>query len=173
MKPTRILALAPVLFALTLARGAGATSSFPAAIQSNLALAHPPACALCHTTGDSGGRGTVNTPFGTTIRGRGLVAYDEAGLKSALAAMAAEKTDSDQDCVPDIDELKQGSDPNTANGSGMKCAGPAAPQGDTPQYGCGAHVSPLVPTSTGAFPFAAALAAAIALLRRRSRGAGR
>lgn len=168
----RIFALTVVLFGVTVVRGAGATSTFPAAIQTDLALAHPPACALCHTTGDSGGRGTVNTPFGTTIRGRGLVAYDEAGLKSALAAMIAEKTDSDRDCVSDIDELKQGSDPNTPNGPGMMCAGPAAPQGDTPQYGCGAHVTPLVPTSTGAFPFAVALAA-IARLRRRGRSPAR
>ena len=42
---------------------------------------------------------------------RGLVAQNLASLDTALDALAAEHTDSDGDGVPDIDELRTGSDP--------------------------------------------------------------
>ncbi len=129
---------------LTLAGPARATANFPAAIQSDLALTGAPACALCHTTGNSGGFGTVNTPFGKSVRAHGLVAFDEAKLKSALDAMAADHTDSDADCVDDIGELKQGTDPNTATPAAGCDAGTASTFGaspEEPRYGCGAHVA--------------------------------
>ena len=48
---------------------AHAVPSFPAESSvASLAFASAPACALCHTTGSAGGKGTVNTPFGKSVR---------------------------------------------------------------------------------------------------------
>jgi hypothetical protein len=145
MAPFARIVLLPLASAcaVTLAAPAGATANFPTAIQADLSLASAPPCALCHTTGDSGGRGTVNTPFGVSVRGHGLVAFDETALKTALDAMAADHTDSDSDCVDDIDELKQGSDPNTATpAAGCDAGGGGATAAPLqPRYGCGAHVA--------------------------------
>ena len=146
-----------VFFALLLANPASATPNFPGAIQADLGLSAPPPCADCHTTGDVGGLGTVNTPFGTTMRSRGLVAYDEASLKNALLALQAEGKDSDGDGVPDITELQAGTDPNNAPGT----------ESSVPAYGCGAQVSP-----GRALPDASVLllaAGVIIWLRRRAR----
>ncbi|MGZ3479278.1 MAG: thrombospondin type 3 repeat-containing protein [Myxococcaceae bacterium] len=94
---------------------ARASSNYPAEIRAHLGLNYTPDCTLCHSV-PSGGYGTVTTPFGTSMRARGLVAQNIQSLDTALDALAAEKTDSDGDGVPDIDELKTGTDPNTAGG---------------------------------------------------------
>jgi hypothetical protein len=136
---------------------AHATAGFPGEIQSHLALAAQPSqsCSLCHTTGSAGGKGTVNTPFGVSVRGHGAVANDNAALDSALDGMAKDSTDSDGDKVPDITELKNGTDPNvndvtvTVNDAGVAViqeGGTGATGGSTdapppPEYGCAvAHV---------------------------------
>ena len=112
------------------------SSIFPPEIRAHLSLSYTPACTLCHNT-PSGGFGTVTTPFGQSMRARGLVAQNLGSLDTALDALAAEHTDSDGDGVGDIDELKAGSDPNVAGG------GSATP----PTYGCfdvsGQPASPL------------------------------
>jgi hypothetical protein len=117
---------------------AHATAGFPEEIQSHLSLASPPDCSLCHTDGSTGGKGTVNTPFGKAIRAHGLVAYDTSGLDSALDAEAKDGTDSDGDGIPDITELKAGTDPNVSNGdAGSSGGSPAATTAvEPPQYGC-------------------------------------
>lgn len=126
MKTTPILLAVALTFGLTFAlpRTAHATPSFPDVIASHLALAEAPACSLCHAGQPA--RGTVTTPFGTTARSRGLVAYDEASLRLALDAIAGAKKDSDGDGAADIDELKSGEDPNGAFGD----------DAPVPEYGC-------------------------------------
>jgi thrombospondin type 3 repeat protein len=104
---------------------AHASSIFPPEVRTHLALSYTPACTLCHNT-PSGGFGTVTTPFGKSMIARGLVAQNLQSLDTALDALAAEKKDSDGDGVPDIDELKAGTDPNVAGG------GTYPP----PSYGC-------------------------------------
>ena len=141
-----VVVVVAAAFVVTVASRAKATTNFPVAIQTDLALGSAPACALCHTTGNSGGFGTVNTPFGTNARAHGLVAFDEAKLKAALDSMATDHTDSDADCVDDIDELKQGTDPNTANAAVGCDAGPGSPSSasatsERPRYGCGAQMA--------------------------------
>jgi len=96
----------------TVATRASATPNFPPAIEQDLGLSYMPDCSLCHTDGDQGGLGTVNTPFGVNMRARGLVAYDTTSLQTALDEMASEQVDSAGDCLDDIDELKAGNDPN-------------------------------------------------------------
>lgn len=110
-----------VLFLVT--RRAAATPDFPGVVAEHLQLATTPGCELCHA--GTQGRGTVTTPFGVSMRSRGAQAYDNDSIKTALDALAAENTDSDGDGVPDIQELKEGTDPN---GSGTETI--------KPEYGC-------------------------------------
>lgn len=140
----------PALFVVSLcALPALASSPFPDVIKTHLSLSAPPAasCTLCHTNGNTG-FGTVNTPFGKSLRGKGAVATDEAKLKTALDGLASAMTDSDGDGTDDITELKAGRDPNVADGStdggtgggaggGGGSSGPGALK-----YGCGASVVP-------------------------------
>jgi hypothetical protein len=115
-----------LLLVTLLAAGlARASSIYPGEIKSYLGLSYTPDCSLCHANGQTG-YGTVTTPFGTSMRARGLTAQNVASLHTALDALAAEKTDSDGDGVPDIDELKAGTNPNSAGG------GVVPP----PTYGC-------------------------------------
>jgi hypothetical protein len=118
----RRLVLAFALLAGGLAR---ASSVYPPEVRAHLSLSYTPACTLCHNT-PSGGIGTVTTPFGKSMMARGLVAQNIASLDTALDALAAEKTDSDHDGVPDIDELKAQTDPNVAGGGAVT----------PPSYGC-------------------------------------
>ena len=116
-----------VLLAVAVLAGglAHASSIYPPEVHSHLALSYTPDCSLCHANGQTG-FGTVTTPFGKSMRARGLVAQNIASLDTALDALAAEKTDSDGDGTPDIDELKAGTDPNVAGGSAVP----------PPSYGC-------------------------------------
>ena len=88
----------------------------------------------------------------------GLAPFDEAALKSALAAMESEKVDSDGDGVTDIAELKAGTDPNVGK------AGTPAPL--RPEYGC--TISRIRPRSGGT-PFALLFLAALPGFFRRTR----
>ena len=97
------------------ASAAHATSNFPSAIRTKLALTYDPPCARCHLNGVTG-RGTVTTPFGKAMMARGLVASDEAALNVALDRMVADKVDSDNNGETDIDALKAGHDPNNGTG---------------------------------------------------------
>jgi hypothetical protein len=60
------------------------------------------------------------------MRQRRLTAHDEGSLKTALAALAGEHTDSDGDGAADLDELRTGDDPNRAPGEELL----------VPDYGC-------------------------------------
>jgi hypothetical protein len=144
------------------ARTALASANYPSAVQAHLALSSQPSCALCHLNGTTG-IGTVNTPFGVSMRARGLVFQNVASLNTALDALAAEGTDSDGDGVGDIQELKNGTDPNVAGGSGGSTL--------TPKYGCGGGdlTQPMNPASVGgAVSFFALALAAVVNRRRRS-----
>jgi MYXO-CTERM domain-containing protein len=131
---------------------ASATSNFPGAIRTKLALTYDPQCALCHTNGITG-RGTVTTPFGKAMLARGLVASDETALNTALDKMVADKVDSDLDGTTDIDELKAGTDPN---GNSISVA-----------YGCNASGS----TDASAVVLGLAVGGLLLASRRRRRAA--
>ena len=145
---------------LLLAFPAWASDTYPAAIQAKLSLAAPPpeSCALCHNNGITG-FGTVNTPFGRSMRTRGLVSQEVVSLNAALDALAAANVDSDRDGVTDVAELMAGTNPNI-NGSGTGGGfggGGGSKVVPPPRYGCGAEVVPGL----------AFLAALLPLLRRR------
>ncbi len=136
-----------------------ATPSFPSIIEKELTASSAPECAVCHVDGRVG-RGTVNTPFGVAMRARGLVAFDEASLASALKAMASDRVDSNGDGKLDVDALKQGESPNGAAEEGTEV------DPITPTYGCVGQVAPF-----GAPGFAMTLPVllGLALVARRRR----
>ena len=145
------LVLATALLAGCLAH---ASSIYPPEIRVHLGLSYTPDCSVCHANGQTG-FGTVTTPFGTSMRSRGLVSQNLASLDTALDALDAERTDSDHDGVPDIDEFKAGSDPNVAGGGSIP----------PPSYGC------FDVTGQSASPLALLLPVALALLLLRARRA--
>lgn len=181
LRPLRLAAAAfASVCALLVARVASATPNFPVAVQSDLGLAAPPDCSLCHTDGDVGGRGTANQPFAVHLRERGLVAFDTSALKSALEAIAAEKIDSDGDCTDDVDELKAGTSPNTADPGGCDGGAPATPSAIAagPSYGCAVAAAGAGGRPGGTIALALALVFGLALgyalsRRRRFAAAGR
>ena len=129
-----VLGALGVLLVVSYARAAGASSSYPAYLKDQLRLPATPDCTLCHRD-DNGGTGTVVTPFGQSMMGFGLRGSDTASLSAALAADDTRDWDSDGDGVPDIEELKEGKDPND---------GPvqAAQQLVNPEHGCSAGRAP-------------------------------
>jgi hypothetical protein len=144
---------------------AHATPNFPDRIASELGLGDPPPCSVCHS--GPPGPGNASTPFASAMRSRGLAAYDEASLVTALTALRAARTDSDRDGIPDVDELLAGGDPNRG-------AATAEQGGDDvePEYGCAA-----APTFGDAsrglgtvVSSSAIVLAGAAVLRRRRRG---
>lgn len=156
------LALAAFTTALLAGGAARATQGFPDEIHAHLALSYTPACTICHQT-PAGGNGTATQPFAVSMKARGLVPNDNGSLDTALDALAAEKRDSDGDGVPDIDELKAGTDPNAAGGGEGGASAPA----EVPEYGCAA--APMRARGTGAGWLAAAMIA-LFVMRRRVRG---
>jgi len=81
----------------------------------------------------------VTTPFGASMRARGMVFYDDDSVKKALAALEADKVDSDADGMPDIEELKAGRDPNRVETTGSDGTPVVVDEGPPePFYGCGA-----------------------------------
>jgi MYXO-CTERM domain-containing protein len=131
-------------------------------------------CIICHQT-NSGGIGTVVHPFGLAMKAAGLHLEDTTSLQNALHTLDANKTDSDCDGTPDIEQLKMGRDPNPPgeliDGSGRTApADPGCmPDGGSdatlpvPVFGCDARVS----SAPAAWPGAVGLAAMLALLRTR------
>jgi hypothetical protein len=126
------LAAIAALGATLAAAPAWASPIYPATIQAQLGLAQAPDCTLCHRD-DAGGDGTVIRPFGRTMMSHfGLTGGSNiAALKAAIEGDDAEHIDSDGDGVPDIDELRAGTNPNVGL-SGVE----AAPDVALPETGC-------------------------------------
>ena len=102
--------------ALTLPARAHASPDFPHVIQTEEQLPAEPPCTLCHAPGTPG-LGTVVTYFGRTMLSLGVSAQNDGSLRAALAQDDAEQIDSDGDGIPDIEELRAGSDPNDGPGN--------------------------------------------------------
>ena len=115
---------------LAVPESAWASPDFPPAIEAAVGSPRRLECTLCHAT--TVGGGPVTTVFGQTMLARGLFPGNVSTLQTALAAIDAERTDSDGDGLADMDELRQGLDPND----------PSNASGEEPAYGCGAQIAP-------------------------------
>jgi MYXO-CTERM domain-containing protein len=151
-----------VAVASLVAPRAGASESYPEAIERALGTPCPPACITCHTR-PSGGELTANTPVGISARRAGLKCCDTSGLFDMLATLEANATDSDADGTPDVDELRAGTNPNALEGK-LECYVPPE------EEGCAmSGPSTSGPDDAGwAFGFVIALAA-LSRARRRAR----
>jgi hypothetical protein len=115
------VALLCCLLAIFSPATARASTTFPEALRKKLeldAIVGPePGCQLCHSS-DAGGLKTAVKPFGRAVGAAGAVGASIPSLLAALDTLDDERTDSDHDGAPDIDELRAGSNPNVgADGS--------------------------------------------------------
>ena len=144
-KPLRRSAVCAAAMAMTLSWTATAPASptYPEKLQDLLDMDCAPPCTLCHRD-FQGGLGTAIQPFGEAMANAGLLPKDDGLLKPTLAvledpastgfACAPDGTapcDSDGDGVGDVDELREGTDPNEADKDLCQV-----------KYGCGARVAP-------------------------------
>ncbi len=157
-----------------------ASPGYPAAVQMDLSLSYTPPCLICHTTA-VGNINTATQPFALAMRAAGLGLENTVSLQTALNTLEANGTDSDCLGVSDIQQLKNGQDPNTGafiNGSGKPTPADAGCSGMggslSPAFGCDAQVPPAAQVSTGSASWAGAagLLAALALVASRT-AAGR
>lgn len=153
------LKLAAFSTALLVAATASAQEEYPNEVRNHLGLNYSPPCSLCHAKGNTGS-GTVVTPFGWAIRGRGAVADDRKTIDTALDSLKAANADSDGDHVTDIAELMAGTDPNTAGSVPL-------PNGEEPGYGCGGSAPDPNPRGAAIPPI---VVVALWLARRSKRG---
>lgn len=153
------LYLALVAAVLLVPTSARAEQQYPTVMQDHLALKYPPPCSVCHEKGNTGSA-TVITPFGWSMRGRGLVVEDPRSVTQALDALRDAHTDSDGDGVGDVDELVASSDPNSAGSIPI-------PNGEEPGYGCGGEAPNPSRRREGFAPLPLAVAALFALRRAR------
>ncbi len=184
----RLLCLALGLGALATPVAAQASPSFPGAIMDYLTLTGeapscPPACLLCHTSPQGGVLTVRDMGFTRNIRNQSSIGYDLRGRRPPGPLGDADETtvgpalqaletldcysdpghvcDSDHDGVPDVAELRAGTNPDGPGGLV-----------DCPQYGCGAKASiapsPRSPHELdGALLFAAV--GVLVVVRRRRR----
>jgi hypothetical protein len=131
---------------LAIARTARASPNYPIYLQQALDAQTPgvsscvPLCTACHLTAQ-GGSEMINS-FGATMeRVSGLsIEQPESAVASALAKVAAARTDSDGDGASDIDELTRAiRHPSRAiQAEGAFCS--------NLRYGCGTHIASAPPT---------------------------
>lgn len=138
---------------------ASAAPSYSRHLQTSLDMPCAPSCLLCHTEA-KGGAATANTKLGISLRKAGLECCSLRELDEIVADLEQQEKDSDGDGVPDIAELREGSDPNVKRSDALiACAPPAI------AHGCSAASGPAA-NGAGACVLLLALAA---WRRRRSR----
>lgn len=97
-----------------LAGQAHARGSIPGAIKTHVGLDAAPACTLCHSA-PSGGSGTATKPFVLAMFDANFVVSDKNSVGPALDALESDGSDVDGDGVGDVQELRDGTDPNVAD----------------------------------------------------------
>jgi hypothetical protein len=159
---------------VSVAEPARAYYGLPEHLKNTYNLPCTPECTFCHGTnlGGKGNERSATTPNGTTksgfiatLRDVGhIVAVDQSTWVPAFNLVESMGTDTDLDGTPDIEELKEGTDPMDGSPEAAICAG-----GGSPTYGCvriarGTSVDGIALMTSGAVFFAG-----IALMRRRRR----
>jgi hypothetical protein len=153
--------LLPVLAIATalglIATPARAVAEFPGEIRSHLGLDYMPPCSICHATASGGG--PMAKPFGIAMQQRGLMAGDLGSLDRALDQMQTDKVDSNGNGVTDIQDLRNGVDPNDPGNLSLT--------GPTPQYGCRVAVPGRAPEHSWGLWWWFGLGILVATSRRR------
>ncbi len=167
MRISSLAALTAGLATLAVATSTVASPEFPAKLQEELDMECAPVCTLCHQD-MSGGLGTLNDGFGDVISRAGLFAKDTSSVAPALKVLEDPTTadppftavqcppdgtspcDTDEDGVPDVTELREGTNPNQKGGELCLV-----------KYGCGARVEPRGPARPDG---AASLLAALTMM---------
>ena len=109
--PALVLSRLVFLGVLLSTATAAASPKFSDRLADTLDLPCPPTCLLCHTEA-KGGAATANTKFGITLRRAGLECCSISEFDDIIDELADAETDSDGDGIPDIEELRDGTDPN-------------------------------------------------------------
>lgn len=159
MANQRLLLALPAIVTLAWSSAAHAKEEFPSQIENQYTLGYQPPCSVCHIA-DNTGSATPRTAFALALRSRGLTGSNQT-LSSALKQLEADHADSDGDGVTDIQELKDGTDPNSSGNASIK-------DSQEPGYGCGGTP----PTGRGGAMQGIAVALGLAwtlLFRRRVR----
>jgi hypothetical protein len=163
----RFAQVLPLICALaTVSSSAFATTSFPTVIRTELGLDSTPSCSTCHAS--SVGGGEANKPFGIATKAAGTIKFNDATLKTALAKLTTDKTDSDGDGQGDIAELKAGTDPNVSNPGGVPTTPPGGGSSSS-SSGCtvAADANAQATSGLGAIAAIAGAAAIVVAARRR------
>lgn len=125
--------LGGVAGALLLPGVAFASPDFPSTVRTHLDMSCTPKCSICHLT-DPGLGSNANQVFAQTILGQvGERSLSPETLVEILDELAAAQTDSDEDGVSDIDELRGSS----GEGSGQAGAGSSGATRDPSVVGAG------------------------------------
>jgi hypothetical protein len=138
---------------------AAASPKYSDRLEERFDMTCAPTCLLCHTNAQ-GGFATANTKFGVSLRKAGLSCCDLSDFDDLIDEVEEAETDSDDDGIPDLEELADGTDPNKKiETAELACAPEAATGGCSASGRAGA---------AGALTFVIGLTFA-ALARRRSR----
>ncbi len=151
-----------------------ASMAFPEAIQKELGLAEvpPPApgCRICHRD-DNGMLKTVTKPFGQRMMQEGATATSVPKMLDALRAVDAMGFDSDGDTIPDVEELRLGTNPNAKNAIPQEPGAGGAPEMPPPEEEEPVDTIPLpetgcavAPASSARTPFVGVAPYALALV---------
>jgi hypothetical protein len=137
---------------------ARATPEYPLVLDATFSTSCPnpnSRCVICHTS-SRGGQATALRPFATTLRSLGLDRGRDVGALQGALARLPETTDSDEDGVPDREELET-------------CGNPSGDDlGAGPEYGCdGAHLAPFPAKNDACFALLSLLVASVIVRRRR------
>jgi hypothetical protein len=141
------LPLTLLVSALVWPARASAAPNFPrnikAAPPEGLGLNYTPPCSICHQFGKTG-NGTPIEPFAWSMRARGLTG-SRGTLTPALDLDEKDGVDSDGDGIPDIIELRNGTDPNSPAND---CIIPEGTPTDAGQCTPGTQASPSLGCAT-------------------------